>query len=113
MIKKYLLRIAIAFVGFFIADYFLKGVDILNLKYTLIIGVTLGTINFFIRPLINIATFPLRVLTLGLFSFFVNIAIIWFVKAMFQEIEIEGFLTLVYTTLIILTLEFTASATTK
>ena len=63
----------------------------------LLAGVILGLINFFIRPLINIVTWPLKMLTFGLFSLVVNMAIIWLIDLIFQEITIKGFLALFLT----------------
>ncbi|MEA2092452.1 MAG: phage holin family protein, partial [Patescibacteria group bacterium] len=96
-LKKYLLHIIIGVAGFFLADYFLDAVTIKDNNFLLVAGITLGSINFFIKPAIKLITLPLRIITLGLFSFFINIAIVWFVQAIFQEIEIIGFLALFYT----------------
>jgi putative membrane protein len=112
-LKKYLLHIIIGTAGFFLADYFLDAVIIEDTNFLLIAGITLGSINFFIRPAIKLITLPLRIITLGLFSFLINIAIVWFVQAIFQEIEIVGFLTLFYTVLIIWVLELFTNISIK
>jgi len=45
-------------------------------------GFVLGVINFAIKPILDILTFPLKIITLGLFSLFLNIAIIWTVDVL-------------------------------
>lgn len=112
-LKKYLLHIIIGVAGFFLADYFLDAVTIKDNNFLLVAGITLGSINFFIKPAIKLITLPLRIITLGLFSFFINIAIVWFVQAIFQEIEIIGFLALFYTVLIIWALEIVTNFNIK
>jgi putative membrane protein len=111
--KKYLLHIIVGIAGFFLADYFLDTVTIEDNNFLLIAGITLGSINFFIRPLIKFITLPLRIITLGLFSFFINIAIVWFVQAVFQEVQVVGFLALLYTVLIIWVLEVVTNFSIK
>ncbi len=104
--KKLLLQLAVGILGLYLADYFLIEVSILETKFLFYGGITLGLVNFFIRPLLRIITFPLRLLTLGLFTFLINIAIVWFAQAMFLEISIAGFAALFYTTVIVWLLEF-------
>ncbi len=106
LFKSFLLQIAVGVLGFYLADYFLKEVTVEDVSFLFYAGVTLGVVNFFIRPLLRIITFPLRILTLGLFTFIINIAIVWVVQAMFTEIVVVGFAALLYTTLIIWALEF-------
>lgn len=40
-------------------------------------GFTLGVINFAVKPILNILTLPLRIVTFGIFSLFLNMVIIW------------------------------------
>ncbi len=112
-LKNFLLQIAVGVLGFFIADYFLEGVFIEDTRHLFYVGISLGLINFFIRPLLNLLTLPFRILTLGLFSFLINIAIVWLAQAMFTEVIIEGLATIVYVTLIIWILEFVTSTFKK
>ncbi len=104
LLKKFLLHVAVGVLGFFLAEYFL-GITIKDPHSLFYAGLLLGTVNFFIRPLICLVTLPLRILTLGLFTFAINTSIIWFVQAFFPEITIDGFTNLIYTTLIIWILE--------
>ncbi len=106
LFKSFLLQIAVGVLGFYLADYFLEEVQIESVRILFYAGGALGIINFFIRPIIRIITFPLRLLTLGLFTFFINIAIVWFTQALFTQVSIEGLTALLYTTLIIWVLEF-------
>lgn len=54
-------------------------------------GLTLGVLNFFIKPILKIITLPLQILTLGLFSFIINIAIVYVVDLAFPELTFDGF----------------------
>ncbi len=113
LFKGFLLQIAVGVLGFYLADYFLEQVVVKNTAFLFYAGVTLGSINFFIRPFLRLITFPLRLLTLGLFTFIINIAIVWVVQAMFPEVAIGNLIALLYATLIIWVLEFILHSFTK
>lgn len=67
----------------------------------LILGIILGLLNFFVRPVLNAITLPLRIITLGLFSIATSMAMIWILDLMFAEIYIPWLFPLLYTTLIV------------
>ncbi len=67
----------------------------------LILGIILGLLNFFVKPILNAITLPLRIITLGLFSIIVSMAMIWILDLMFVEISIPWFFPLLWTTVII------------
>jgi len=104
-IKRLLLQFAVGVLGLYLSDYLLSGIEIINIKSLFCAGIALGAINFFIRPIVRFITFPIRILTLGLFTFFINIAIIWVVQEFCSGILISGFSTLLYTTIIIWAME--------
>lgn len=72
-----------------------------NWKLFLVLGIVLGLINYFIKPIINIIALPLKIITFGLFGVIINMAIIWFLDIMFVEIIIPLWLPLFLTSLII------------
>jgi len=63
-------------------------------------GFALGVINFAVKPILDILTFPLKVLTFGLFSLFLNIGILWAIDVLFLG-KIFTFWALFLATLII------------
>ena len=94
-------QIVAGMTGFFIADQLINGVVIDPPIMIISAGIILGIINFFVKPILDLITFPLRIITLGLSTFLINIVIVWFVQAIFLEISIDLFLPLLYTTLIV------------
>jgi len=65
-------------------------------------GLALGVLNLTLRPILRVLTFPLRIITLGLFGLIINGVMIWIITAIFPMIDIPLILPLVYTTLIML-----------
>ena len=72
-----------------------------DIELLLIVGAILGIINAVIKPILNVLTLPIRILTLGLSSFAINILIVLAVDIYFVELDIMGLLPLLWTTLII------------
>lgn len=57
-------------------------------KFIIIAGVAFTLLNFFLKPLIKVLFFPINILTLGLFSWVINVAIIYILLYFVREIQI-------------------------
>ncbi len=113
--KKLIFQILAAGLGLWIATIFVSGVVVklypdsnffgFNLtaqwQIFLLLGIILGLINYFIKPILDTITFPLRIITLGLFSFVISMALIWVVDILFKELSVPFLYPLLWTTLII------------
>jgi len=67
----------------------------------LVLGIVLGLLNYFLKPLLKTLSLPLEIITLGFFSIIINMGLIWLLDTMFDEIYTPWFFPLFYTTLII------------
>ena len=84
-----------------LAAKFVPGVEFnAGLQYLLLAGAVLGIIESFVKPILNLITLPLRILTLGLFNIVINMAILWIVDVLFSELVINGLVPLFWTTMI-------------
>jgi putative membrane protein len=70
--KGFLLRLLITALGLWIADQLLSGITIAGTGALIVSALLLGFVNAVIRPILVVLTFPLTVLTLGLFILVVN-----------------------------------------
>ncbi|OGZ17720.1 MAG: hypothetical protein A2Z78_00205 [Candidatus Nealsonbacteria bacterium RBG_13_36_15] len=108
--RELVLQIVAGILGLWLAVEFVPEVEFVgDIKYLLIAGLILGLLNFFIRPILNFITLPLRLLTLGLFGLIINVLIIWTVDLIFYELAIPLITPLLWTTLIIWGLGFIVS----
>jgi putative membrane protein len=57
----------------------------------LLAGLVLAFINAVVRPVLQIVTLPLTLLTLGLFLFVLNAFCLWLTSAVVPGFDIEGF----------------------
>jgi putative membrane protein len=48
-------------------------------------GLVLGVINYAVKPILDFLTFPLKILTFGIFSIFLNMAIVWLVDVLILD----------------------------
>lgn len=96
------MQIISGILGLWLATQFISGVEFAGpWKTFLLVGVILGLINVFIKPILKLITLPIRMLTFGLFTLVINMGIVWAVDIFFTELVIRGFLPLLWTTLII------------
>ena len=54
-------------------------------------AIVLGLVNFFVRPVMVVLTFPLTIVTLGLFLLVVNGLMLWLMAALVPGIQLRGF----------------------
>ncbi len=113
--KSLLSQIMSATLGLWLAVLFVPGVYVilradssffgfgLTAKWQvyLLLGIILGLLNFFVKPILKLITLPLRILTLGLFSFVISGALIWIVDLGFAEFSTPLLFPLFWTTIII------------
>lgn len=74
-----------------VAVYVLPGVEATWLSI-LVLAVVLGIINLFIKPVVALLTLPITVLTLGLFSIVLNVALIMLAAYIVPNFYIDGWL---------------------
>ena len=101
---RIILHIVSAALGLYLAARLVPGVEFYGTYLSLImIGAALGLVNYFIKPIIKTISLPVIILTLGLFSIVINMAIVWVIAdVLFPEtMEISGLLPLFWTTAII------------
>jgi len=121
MLDKLFFRIIAGVLAIFLATLLVPGVSLKiipgqsiffgveltqNWQILVLVGGILGLINFFIKPILDKITWPLKLLTLGLFSLIVNMAIIWFLDVLFLEFQIIGLIALFWTTIIVWGINF-------
>lgn len=114
--KNLIIQIIAGTLGIFLAEKFAPGVSLkiipgqssfLGLELTsfwqilILVGSILGLVNFFVKPVLKMLTFPLKVLTLGLFGFVLNMFLVWLVDILFLELEVQGLISLFWATLIV------------
>ena len=102
--RNFLFQIIAGILAIYLAAEFIPGIIFTGKIITLVlIGLVIGILNYFIKPILKIFFFPLRLLTLGLFGLVIDIAIAWFTSYILfpNNIQLNGIFNLLELTLII------------
>jgi len=100
-------QIIAGIISLFLTTKFIPGVEFTgSWQQLLLAGGILGLANFFLKPILNLITLPLRTLTFGLFSLVINMGIVWLVDILFPQLIIPGLVPLFWTTVIVWLVSF-------
>ena len=86
-----LLRTLISAVGLFLAAKLLPGIRFDSEITMLVAAVLLGLANAIVRPVLVVLTFPITIITLGLFLLVVNAAMLGLVAWLLDGFSVGGF----------------------
>lgn len=75
----------------YITSYFISGIQINGLKTLVISALVVGLVNTFIKPIAQIISLPLSLLTFGIFALIVNAAMLQLAAAFVPGWHIDGF----------------------
>jgi putative membrane protein len=85
-----LVRMAISAVGLWLAAHLVPGISFDDDGTLILAALLLGLVNAFVRPIAVFLTFPITIVTLGLFLWVVNAAMLGLVAAMLDGFRIAG-----------------------
>lgn len=88
---KLLARFLAIVLALLLAARFVPGISIDGFKYAVIAALVLGLVNMLVRPILLILTFPITLLTLGLFIFVINAFLFWAVSTFIDGFAVDGF----------------------
>lgn len=74
-----------------IADAMLASLTVSGLWAAIAFGLVLGILNALVRPVLLFLTFPINLLTLGLFTFVVNALVLWLATSIVAGVTVAGF----------------------
>lgn len=87
-----IINLILSTIAVIISAYVLPGVSVDGFLTAVVVAVILALVNTFIKPIIKILTFPISLLTLGLFSFVINALMVLLVTFIVPGFRVDGFL---------------------
>lgn len=87
---------AVSALALLITAYIVPGFRVKNFASALISAVVIGVANVFIRPFFLFLTLPINILTLGLFTFVVNAAILKLCAALVPGFQIKSWVAAIF-----------------
>lgn len=93
---NYLIRLIITAIVVVLISKIIDGLYVDGLTTSIIVALILSFLNTFIRPLLVFFTFPITILTFGLFLFVVNAMIIQLCDYFIDSFRVDGLLTAIF-----------------
>ncbi len=94
----FLIRFVVSAASLALTAYVISGIEIVGAtsadkaKTVAIAAFLLGILNAIVRPILIFFTLPLNILTLGLFTFVINAALLALTSRLVSGFHIEGFM---------------------
>lgn len=87
---RFIIQAVVTALGLWLAAEFIPGVEVLSSGSLVAAAVLLGLVNALVRPVLTFITFPLTVITFGLFLLVVNAATIGIVAMLLGGFNVTG-----------------------
>ena len=89
--RKKIRTALLAILAFLLLTYFYPGFTFDSTSSIAFASVTFAFVYLFVRPLIKILSLPLNIITFGLFSLLVNVAVLYLISVVVPGFEITAF----------------------
>ncbi|WP_294540577.1 phage holin family protein [uncultured Rhodoblastus sp.] len=97
----FLIRAAVVAVGLWVASSIVPGIAFASNGTLIWAALALGVVNGLVRPIMVVLTFPITILTLGLFLLVVNGLMIQLVAHFLTGFHVEGLLPAILTSIVV------------
>lgn len=99
--KRIVLTLAVNAISLWVINYLFSGVNISSGETLLMLAVVLSLLNITIKPLLHIFTFPVTILTFGLFALIINGIVLQLTFSFVSGASIDGFTTTVLAAIVL------------
>ena len=89
---NFFLNLLLSALAVFFSAKILPGIHIEGLMASLWVALLLGVVNAVIRPILLAITLPINLITLGIFTFVINAAMILLVDTFVSSFKVDTFL---------------------
>lgn len=90
-LKKNLIRWAVTTISVWIATQSVSGLHADDAQSLVLAALTLGLLNAFLRPVLMLLSLPIMLLTLGMFTFVINAALLLLVGKIYSGFHVDNF----------------------
>jgi putative membrane protein len=95
-------------VGILVAAHVIPGIRVASIKDAFIAAAILGLLNVLLRPILVFFTFPITLITLGLFLFVINALMFWLAGSVMRGFEVISFWSALLGSLVVSVISFVA-----
>ncbi len=81
--------IIVTLISLFLLAWFLPAVSYLNITTLVVASIVLTVLNEIVRPALKILFLPINIVTLGFFSWVINVIILWLLIAIVPGFHVD------------------------
>jgi putative membrane protein len=96
-----IIKILVTAILVLVIDYFMSGINVSSFVTSIFVAVVLGLLNTFIKPILVFFTFPVTIVTLGLFLFVINALIIILCSKIVGGFAVDSFWTALFFSIVL------------
>src|SRR5215217_2817146 len=86
----FIIKVLITAVAAYFAAWILPGVEIADVRTTIIVALVLALLNTFIKPILVLLTIPITIVTLGLFLLVINALMVKWAASLVNGFQVDG-----------------------
>lgn len=98
---RYIIKILGTAAAVYLASRWVSGITVDDFWTAILVGFVLAILNAIIKPILQLISFPLIILTLGLFLVVINAVLLLFASDIVPDFAVDGFWPAVWGSLII------------
>lgn len=88
-------------IALLVVEYILPGFHLANLGTAIVASIVIGLINLILKPILQLIALPISILTLGIFAFLINVALLMLAAAIVPGFTIDSFWTAVLASILL------------
>ena len=89
---NYIIRLIICGILIYILPKYLAGIDVSSIQVGIIVALAMSVLNTFVKPILKLISLPVTLLTLGLFSLVITVAVVYICDYFVDGFSVNGFL---------------------
>jgi putative membrane protein len=89
---NYIIRLACCAAAVYFMPQFLNDIRVDSTTTALIVALVMSFLNTFIKPILKFFSFPITLLTLGLFLLVINVGIVYLCAYLVKGFSVSGFI---------------------
>lgn len=87
------IRLILNAIAFYIVAYLVPGIEVGGIEALVVVAVVWGILSILVKPVLILMTLPINFLSLGLFSFVINAAMLLLTARLVAGFSVEGWWT--------------------
>lgn len=96
-----IIRLAINAFTLLVVEYLVPGFNLESFWTAVVAAIAIGIVNTFIKPILQLIALPISLLTFGLFSFLINVFLLWWTAKFVPGFNIDSFTTAIIASIVL------------